>query len=110
MSCCAKCDGVFSGGLIAVCNVCNDLYHASNVTKDNCSGLSDTEIKVLELKKKEPVLFYKCEGCRNNSKENPITNLLTTLNNKMDSYESLKNDFREFGANKLPMIESYNFV
>ena len=32
--------------------------------------------------------------------------MLTTLNNKMDSYESLKNDFREFEANKLPMIES----
>lgn len=103
MSTCAKCKLNFAKDLIAVCNICNDLYHASGTS--NCAGLSATEIKVLQLKSKEPVLFYKCDNCRKDGKENPIVNLLLELRNKTNKLEEMKQEFNDFKANKLPNIE-----
>lgn len=105
MSKCAKCENVFSGEMIAVCNICNDLYHATNTSGVNCAGLSATELKVLELKR-DPLLFYKCKKCISGGKKNPVIDLLTVLSSKIDSLEKVKNDFQMFEKDKLPKIES----
>lgn len=106
MSNCAKCDGGFTGGLIAVCNICNDLFHVSTSPADNCSGLTSTEIRVLELRRKEPLLFYKCSVCKEKGKENPFANVLHELRNKLDVIQDIVSDFNMFKTSTLPSIQS----
>lgn len=102
MSTCTKCDLCFKGELIAVCHICNNLFHGTNA----CSGLSATEISVLKLKRKNPLLFYKCEECRKDGKENPIVNLLSDMRTRLDSLEKTKVDFLSFKETELPKLES----
>lgn len=106
MSGCAKCKKPFSEDFVVVCNVCNDLFHTSATPNLNCSGLAATEINALKLKKKEPFVFYKCEKCRSGDKQNPMANLLTELQTKLESYGKFEKEFNEFKQNKLPAIES----
>ena len=105
MSSCAKCNKLFSGDYIVVCNVCNNLFHSSSEPSENCSGLAPSEIKALNLKSKESFLFYKCESCRSDGKDNPVFRLLSSLDEKMKSFDSLKDDFYKFTSNKLPAME-----
>lgn len=100
MSKCAKCNELFNKDKIVVCHICNGLYHL-----ENCSNLSSTEQRVFDLKKKVPLLFYKCDKCSTEGGENPVINLLLDLHEKIDNMNTMKDQFVKFQDEKLPKIE-----
>lgn len=107
MSSCAKCKKDFpQGQRIIVCNVCSALfhYHPSEVT-ENCSGLLATEVKALDIKIRNPFLYYKCEFCKKDGRDDPIRKLLLELTDKNKEFEKVKEDFNKFHTEKLPLIE-----
>ena len=63
MSACAECGIPFKGDVIATCSVCLGLFHANSGKGKNCSGCTASEIKVLELKEKKPMMVYRCPAC-----------------------------------------------
>lgn len=93
MSHCAECNKKLSSTIaIACCKSCNNLYHASQ----ECTGLSATEIRVIELKTKS--LVFKCASCA--SCDNPadigdLKELFRDLSVKVDKIVVDSNNMKE---------------
>lgn len=106
MSTCAKCDeGFCSSDVIAVCSICNDLYHANSAGK-NCSGCSASEIKVLEFKKKKPVMVYRCYSCTSTGGEDvSLKELVADLQKTIKKLPSFLEDVKIM-KNSIPVIKS----
>lgn len=100
MSKCSRCDEGVGDDLVAVCDICNDAYHANS-----CSGLSATEIAVLKLKKRSPLFYYKCEKCKDDVKDKTIIQLLTEIRSKVESVDIICEKYQKFESEKLPQIE-----
>lgn len=119
MSVCAACRKDFSGpdNLIAVCHICNDLYHANNVVEvldnngdriatKNCALLTASEIKVLELKTRKPLLAYRCPTCISNGNSDPsLKEIVIELQNQLKSMTLVTSNFGNFIKNDLPAIK-----
>lgn len=95
MSTCAKCDyGFTSSDVIAVCNVCNDLFHA-NSTGKNCANCSASEIKVLEFKKKKAMMVYRCPTCTLSGGEDAsLKALVVDLQKSIKELSSFKEEIK----------------
>lgn len=92
MSTCANCDtGFTTEDFIVVCNVCNDLYHANN-----CSGCSASELRVLDFKKKKPMLVYRCQACTaSGGEDSSLKEVVAELQQSLKWLSSFKEDIKE---------------
>ena len=81
MAACAACDVLFErGDIITSCHICNELFHS----KRECTGVSASEIKVLELKRVKPMLLYRCKGCSENCNASPsMMEMLSDIQNDL---------------------------
>lgn len=119
MSVCAACKKDFSApdNLIAVCHICNDLYHANNtvdgfdnngdrIATKNCARLTASEIKVLELKTRKPLLAYRCPTCASNGNSDPsLKEIVIELQNQLKSMSLVTSNFGNFIKNDLPAMK-----
>lgn len=101
-SVCKKGDKVFS------CDKCKQLFC------ENCIGLSASEVRCLELKKR--VLLFHCKGCSSLSGQDMAIELEAVLKSKMDlalddlnaAFESFKADFLRMASQKLSGLATVN--
>lgn len=93
MSVCTTCEEAFGDGdIIAVCHICNDLFHA----KKDCAGVTAAEIKVLESncknlgKKRKPMMLYRCNSCRENGNQPlSVSETLSKIQEKLNIVDEL---------------------
>lgn len=116
---CTACDQGFSkGDVIAVCNICNDLYHANNTVEvlndsgekigiKNCANLTASEVRVLELKKKKPVLVYRCPSCAASGNEDTtLREIVADLQQTLKTLTTFAEAYSQFNKNDYPVIRA----
>lgn len=80
-----------------MCSVCGDLFHATV----QCAGVTSSEVNVLKLKTRKPLMVYRCTDCTANGGENKslaecILELKTSLNEK---YNTMHDEMQEISKN-----------
>lgn len=101
MSTCSSCKALFSESAtsqITVCVICGDFFHATSA----CAGISASEIKVVELKKKT-LMVYKFTQCHQSGNSNPtlyevISDLQASVNKLSETCETLKTLHSDFSV------------
>lgn len=74
-----------------VCSVYHSLlhYHPTEASQ-NYSGLMATELKALDIKSREPFLYFKCGFYKKDRRYNPVFKLLSELTEKNKELDKVK--------------------